>query len=191
MFDVEISEINLRFDTTPRLFCPNSVDRGTLAMLSVVDLGLEKKILDLGCGYGVVGIYAAHCIEPSQVYMVDVDDEAVEISRLNAKLNNVTDVTILKSDGVAALDVTDFSLILCNPPYQTDFAVAKSFIEKGFNRLCIGGRMIMVTKRRLWYKNKLIATFGGVGISEIDGYNVFIARKTSNTYINGLKRKKR
>ncbi|NCU26429.1 methyltransferase, partial [Candidatus Nomurabacteria bacterium] len=75
-----------------------------------------------------------------------------------------------------------YTLILSNPPYHTDFSVAKHFIEKGFNRLVLGGRMVMVTKRRDWYRNKFIAVFGGVSIREKDGYFVFAAEKRSSSY---------
>ena len=91
---------------------------------------------------------------------------------------------IALSDGFKALDDTGFDLILSNPPYQSDFAVARSFIEKGFNRLKIGGRLVMVTKRREWYRNKLIAIFGGVKIREIDGYFVFMAERRRMRYAN-------
>ena len=81
-----------------------------------------------------------------------------------------------------------FDLILSNPPYHTDFKVAKTFIEKGFNRLRIGGKMFMVTKRKDWYKNKLISIFGGVKIYEEDGYFIFEAQKRAMTYA-GKKKK--
>lgn len=57
-------------------------------------------------------------------------------------------------------------------------------MEKGFNRLKIGGKMYMVTKRKKWYKNKLIAIFGGVKIDKIDDYFVFMSIKTSHKYAN-------
>ena len=91
-------------------------------------------------------------------------------------------VKIVRSDGFSQLDDTGFTLILSNPPYHADFSVPKSFIEKGFNRLQIGGRMMMVTKRKEWYKNKLISIFGGVTIAEIDGYYVFASQKRSANY---------
>ena len=65
-----------------------------------------------------------------------------------------------------------------------DFSIPKHFIEKGFNRLRIGGKMYMVTKRKDWYKNKLSAIFGGVKIYEIDGYFVFCAEKRNSKYSN-------
>lgn len=78
---------------------------------------------------------------------------------------------------------------LSNPPYHADFSVPKEFIEKGFNRLQIGGKMYMVTKRKDWYKNKLISIFGGVKIWEIDGYYVFLAIKKQSSYANVKARK--
>lgn len=55
----------------------------------------------------------------------------------------------------------DFTLILSNTPYHNDFSIAKHFIKEGFRRIVIGGKMIMVTKRKDWYKNKFISIFGG------------------------------
>jgi 16S rRNA (guanine1207-N2)-methyltransferase len=106
----------------------------------------------------------------------------VEIARKNALRNGVGGVKIVLSDGFRALDEAGFDLILSNPPYQSDFSVAKHFIEKGFNRLGPGGRMVMVTRRREWYRNKLIAIFGGVKIQEVDGYFVFEAQRRSRHY---------
>lgn len=51
--------ITFKFETLPSLFSPNAIDKGTQAMLSQVDFCGEEKILDMGCGYGIVGILAA------------------------------------------------------------------------------------------------------------------------------------
>ena len=58
----------------------------------------------------------------------------------------------------------------------------KHFIEKGFNRLIVGGKMVMVVKRRTWYENKLKAIFGGCRVTEKYGYFVFVAEKRSMQY---------
>lgn len=174
--------IDLVFETSKGLFSPKDIDLGTLSMLSVVEFEENEKVLDLGCGYGAVGILAAKIVGEENVVMIDINEEAVKLSQKNASLNNVQGVKILKSDGFTNLDEKDFTLILSNPPYHTDFSVAKIFIEKGFNRLCTGGRMYMVTKRKKWYKNKLIAIFGGVQIWELNGYFVFLSIKKTSTY---------
>lgn len=83
------------------------------------------------------------------------------------------------SDGYKNVGETDFTLILSNPPYHADFSVPKHFIEVGFKKIAIGGKLIMVTKRLDWYKNKLTSVFGGVKVHEINGYYVFVAEKRS------------
>ena len=184
MIDVEIKGISLALETAPGLFSPQRADRGTLAMLSCVDFAPGMKVLDLGCGCGLVGILAAKTCGVENVVMCDIDPLAVAVAGKSALLNGVGGVKAVVSDGFSALEDTGFDLILSNPPYQSNFSVAKGFIEKGFNRLKLGGRMVMVTKRREWYRNKLVAIFGGVKIREIDGYYVFEAQRRDMRYAN-------
>ena len=108
----------------------------------------------------------------------------MQYSIANARLNGVPGVRVLLSDGLRGIDDAGYTLILSNPPYHTDFSVARHFIEKGFNRLALGGRMMLVTKRREWYRNKLIAIFGGVQVQEVDGYFVMTAEKRGRDYAN-------
>ncbi len=183
-----INGVELTFRTHPRLFAPRGIDPGTRAMLSVVEFDSGEKVLDLGCGYGVVGIFAAKLIGPEHVIMVDSDPLAVEFARLNAELNGVSSVKVIQSDGFKNLSEAGFDVILSNPPYHADFSVPKRFIEKGFNRLKLGGRMILVVKRRKWYENKLRAIFGGVRIQEIDGYYVMMSERRTGQWAKRSKR---
>jgi len=116
--------------------------------------------------------------------MTDIDPVAVETARRNAERNSVSDLKSVVSDGLKSIDDAGYTLILSNPPYHTDFSVAKHFIEKGFNRLAIGGRMVMVVKRKGWYAKKLTAIFGGVKATEQDGYVVLTAEKRQPQYAN-------
>lgn len=188
MITTTIKNMDLAFETSDELFSPNDIDKGTLAMLSVAEFTEGDKVLDLGCGYGVVGILAAKIVGPENVVMIDNNPKAVELSKKNAAGNDVEGVKVILSDGFAQLHEKDFTLILCNPPYHVDFSVPKMFIEKGFNRLAIGGRMLMVTKRKKWYQNKLTAIFGGVKVWERDGYLVFMSIKKSATYAKAGKK---
>ena len=185
----EILGQQVSLETRRGLFSPEHVDRGTLAMLSHVKIASGMRIMDLGCGCGVVGIVAAKIAGEENVFMSDADPMAVETARRNAERNGVGGVQVCVSDGFQSVDASGFDLILSNPPYQTDFSVAKGFIEKGFNRLKIGGKLYMVTKRRAWYKNKMISVFGGVEIRETDGYYVFIAERRSLQYANKAPRR--
>lgn len=154
MIRTTIDGVDLRFETAPGLFSPDGVDAGTLAMLSCVTFSPADKVLDLGCGYGVVGVVAALTADPRNVWLTDIDPAAVAVAARNLKTNDVAGATAVVSDGFAALTETGFTKILSNPPYHVDFSVPKTFIEKGFNRLAIGGSLFMVTKRDAWYRNK-------------------------------------
>lgn len=180
MIHTAIKGIQLQFHTDSTVFSPLHIDRGTLAMLSQVDFSPEDKVLDLGCGYGAVGLTAAKIIGEGRVILCDVSQDAVDLARQNALLNGLTQVEIRQSNAYENIPERDFTLILSNPPYHTDFSVAKHFIENGFHKLAPGGKMVMVTKRLDWYKNKLSAVFGGVRIREADGYYVFLAEKRQN-----------
>ena len=188
VFSESIGDVELTFETRKNLFSPTGIDKGTRAMLTAANLPQTlqagSRLLDLGCGYGVVGIYAAKLIGPQNVVMSDNSKSAVELSRINAERNGVGDVKVVQSDGFHGLTDTDFDVILSNPPYHANFAVPKHFIEKGFNRLKIGGKIYMVTKRKDWYKNKLAAIFGGVKVFEVGEYYVFCAEKRSARYAN-------
>ena len=149
-------------------------------------LGINKtdEVLDLGCGYGVIGIHAAKCIDPTRVYMLDNDPTAVALARANAASNSVADVHTSLSSGFHDFREAGFTLILCNPPYHSDFSVAKHFIHKGFNRLTVGGKFWMVTQREPWYRNKLRAIFGDVKVHRDAPYSIFEATKHSPRYAN-------
>lgn len=176
-FQVNIGDVAMGFVTEAEVFSPNGADRGTLAMLSVVKLTEQDKLLDLGCGYGLVAIWAAKQIGAERVVMCDISETAVRVAKKNCERNGVN-VAIYQSDGLKDLpQELRFTKILSNPPYHEDFSVPKGFIELGYRRLEFGGKMFMVTKRRDWYFNKLKAVFGGVHVDEIDGYYVFTAEK--------------
>ncbi|NLJ79667.1 MAG: methyltransferase [Firmicutes bacterium] len=126
LIKTRLKGIDLIFETSPALFAPKGIDLGTLSLLSDLDFGKGDKVLDLGCGYGVVGIFAAKLVGEENVVMVDIKQAAVELSKRNAALNGVSGIKLIQSDGFANLD------------------------EKGFNRLSIGGKMYLVTKRKKW-----------------------------------------
>ncbi len=180
---------DLTFATLPGLFSPRYIDKSTLALLALVEFGGDEKVLDLGCGYGIVGIWAAKRLGADRVVMSDIDPDAVAVARENAERNGVEAIKIVQSDGFRNLDEVDFSTIISNPPYHTDFAVAKHFVHKGFNRLRIGGQMYMSAKRELWYKNKLQGIFGNVRIRHVKGYSMFRSIKHSSTYAKAARKK--
>lgn len=165
------------FHTLDTLFSYKQIDIGTQQMIAHIDLQFNDKVLDLGCGYGVVGIWAAHTIGAKNVVMSDVNVTALEMTAENVAINNLAQIRIVHSDGFNNIPDVDFTLIMSNPPYHTNFSVAKAFIEGSYRHLQMGGWLVMVTKRFDWYKNKMHAVFGGVRWIENRGYYVFMSQK--------------
>ena len=190
MYKAVFNDKEITVETKVSLFSPNEADRGTLSMLRHVEFTPDMKVMDLGCGTGIVSL-AACCfgVDPHNIVMTDIDPVASSVSLENMKRNGFVGAVVVTGDSLTNVPGSGFDLILSNPPYHTDFKVAKTFIEKGFNRLKIGGKMYMVTKRKDWYKNKLIAIFGGVKIFEDDGYFVFEAQKRNENYAPKKRRK--
>ncbi len=173
----EINGIEIICETGEYYFSPTRVDLGTRFMLETVLVREGDKVLDLGCGYGVVGIYAAKRLGGDHVVMCDILEDAVALATDNLARNGITGARVLQSDGLKSVEDRDFTLIYSNPPYHTDFSVAKAFIEDGFRKLAVGGRMVMVTKRLDWYRNKLKSVFGGVKVYEAEDYYIFLSEK--------------
>lgn len=181
-FETEIKGVRLSLATEPGLFSPSRLDKGTQALLDCVSFDADDRVLDLGCGCGVVGICAARLIGADRVFLIDNDPAAVACAEANAMANGCPELSVTLSNGFENFHETGFTKILSNPPYHADFAVPRQFILKGFNRLNIGGQMWFVTKRDKWYRNRLQAVFGGVRVVVQDSYFVLMAEKRSHQY---------
>lgn len=176
------------FNTLDTLFSYKQIDVGTIQMIESVKLQPDSKVLDLACGYGVVGIWAAHTIGSERVVMSDINVDALKMAEENVKANNLRHIQIVHSNGFENIHDTDFALVMSNPPYHTDFSVAKDFIEGSHRHLQKGGCLVMVTKRFEWYKNKIKSVFGGVRWTESNGYFVFRAEKRDFKKVDKIKR---
>ena len=108
MIERTINGIDLKMHTESSLFSPNDIDKGTIAMLSKIQFHSGQKILDLGCGYGVVGIYAAQFSGAENVTMADCDPVAVEMAKKNAVYNGFEAIHIFQSDGFTSVGEHDF-----------------------------------------------------------------------------------
>ena len=87
--NIEFDDINLTFETNEQVFSPNGLDLGTKSMLELADVKETDTILDLGCGYGFVGIYYSKKHPLSKITMVDLSENAIKLTKKNALSNNV------------------------------------------------------------------------------------------------------
>nr|MDA8353468.1 methyltransferase [Bacillota bacterium] len=108
-----------RFLTDAGVFSKRGVDFGTRLLIETAELPEKGTILDLGCGYGPVGIACAQAAPGCQVTMVDPNRRALELARQNAKENGVDQrVEVLESDGFQELQERRFDCVLTNPPIR-------------------------------------------------------------------------
>lgn len=195
MIRTEIKNVSLEFETNDTVFSPTGIDKGTAFLLEQVEFQRTDKVLDLGCGYGVIGILASKYVGEENVVMCDNLDEAIALSQVNAVKNNVPNIKIVKSDGLDSIEDQDFTLIISNPPYNMDYSVPKKFIEMSYKKMAVGGKIIMVTKRMEWFKNKMTSVYGGAKVIEGNGYAVIISEKrlkkagSNQKNIHGLSKK--
>lgn len=164
-----------RIQSAPGLFSPRGLDEGTAAMLDRIPVPAPgTRFLDLGCGAGIVAKVASEgwgC----QVTAVDVSARALRLTSLNAPTAQV-----VASDGFRQLGSQQFDLVTSNPPYHTDFAIAKRFIEDAFRHLVPGGMLYLVVKRSNWYEEKVRSVFGGCRSEGLGAYTLILAERRSS-----------
>lgn len=166
--------LDLRVESLPGNFSPQGLDRGTRAMLEEAQIPAGGRVLDLGCGYGVVGVVASQLGAGEVVY---IDDDLTALVATRRNLENLDlDGELVHSHHPFVL-MGKFACILINPPYHSDYSVAKSFLNFAVHRLEEGGWLYLVVKKPDWYVRKLRTLLGGGRVLEQDGYTVIAAQK--------------
>lgn len=173
------SSVNYTFVTDSNLFSKDKVDTGTQILLSAVaKYGTGKKVLDLGCGYGVVGIVLNRMFG-CDVDACDVNRRAVECSVSNAQRNNAK-VRAVVSDGFANL-ADKYDDIVLNPPIRAGKAVIYRLFEESFDHLNEGGHLWIVIRKQhgaLSAQKKLEEIFRSVKLVDRDkGFHVYLCTR--------------
>jgi len=154
---------SFEFVTYTSLFSGRDVDAGTRILLEHLKIPEKGVVLDMGCGYGVIGIVVAKLNPSLKVYMVDVNPLAVKVARENAKLNGVEDrVVVLEGDRYEPVKNMVFQAIYSNPPFSAGKRVVEDIVlgarehldEKGFAQFVLArGRDYLVGKAREYYRH--------------------------------------
>lgn len=170
-----------RFITDTGVFSKDRVDKGTRILIETMQLPAAGKILDLGCGYGPIGVVAADLAPDCFVYLVDVNRRAVELAKRNLELNGINNAAVYLGDGFAPVAEHKFSLIVSNPPIRAGKKVIYPMMETAKEHLVEGGRLCIVIRTKQGAKSMqkhLEAVFGNLEILIIDsGYRVLQAVK--------------
>lgn len=171
--------IAIRLLSCNGIFSKKYVDTGTEVLLKALFECLKipenLEILDLGCGYGIIGITIAKMRPKSSITMVDVNPIAIKLARENAKINELSNVTIIKSDLYSQLEGKKFDLIVSNPPLAAGYKVVFPLIVGAKEHLRENGSLVLVLRKGLnAIPKKMFETFGNVNlIIKKSGYRVF------------------
>ena len=138
----------LAFQTDSGVFSRLELDKGTALLLDTLPEKLSGAVLDIGCGYGVIGISVGRAYPDCAITMADVNARAVELAAANAKQNNVAAHT-LQSDGYAAIPADQrFDLILQNPPIRAGKQVIYQMFADAAQRLVPSGSLWLVIRKQ-------------------------------------------
>lgn len=119
-FEITLKNNKLKLTTDSGVFSKERVDYGSKVMIESIDPSIfpNEKLLDMGCGYGPVGLSLAKAYPNLTVHMVDVNERALDLARKNALENGINNVNIYMSSIYEEIKEKDFGAIISNPPIR-------------------------------------------------------------------------
>ncbi|MGD2117831.1 MAG: methyltransferase [Chromatiales bacterium] len=144
VFHDKLKGDDYEFHTTWGLFSPKAIDNGTRLLLDHLDIRPDDRALDLGCGYGPIGLTIARNAPQGFCTLVDKDFVAIEYAQKNAAINHISNVNIQLSDGCRDLGDETFTLVVTNLPAKTSKEHYYLFFYDAFSRMQPGARIYVV-----------------------------------------------
>ena len=180
-FDATVGSHVYRVCSRPGVFSWQHLDEGTQLLLGAQGFGASDRVIDVGCGYGIVGLHAARC--SSQTMLIDIDALACECARETLRRNGVLGLEPVHADGLACVPSGEASLVVSNPAFhlghQVDTSMAASLVPQAYRALRARGHLVVVANRFLRYEHLMGDVFGNWDVlAENPRYRVLAAAKT-------------
>jgi 16S rRNA (guanine1207-N2)-methyltransferase len=173
--------IHFEFLTASGVFSKKRVDLGTRLLIESMVLPQEGCVLDIGCGYGAVGIAAATFNPNLRVMMVDVNERAVRLARQNAEKNYVSNVEVRRGYLYEPVKNLVFSCVLSNPPVSAGMETVKAMISEAPEHMASKALFQMVVKSKIGGKRLLMVfeeAFGNIEVlARKSGFRVLMSKK--------------
>jgi 16S rRNA (guanine1207-N2)-methyltransferase len=168
-----IRGIEFTFLTDKGVFSRKKIDKGSKLLAESVEIKETDTILDMGCGYGIIGLVLSKFART--VHMIDINKRAVHLARKNMAINECFNVVITRQD---FFEVEErFDLVVTNPPFRMGKKFVFKMIERAPALLADCGRFCMVVRTKQGaksYEEKITEIFGACRIvSRGSGYRVF------------------
>ncbi|MCH7323565.1 class I SAM-dependent methyltransferase [Solibacillus sp. MA9] len=138
------------FETDAGVFSKSEVDFGSRVLIDAFEMPeVEGVVLDVGCGYGPIGLSIAKDHPEREVLMMDINTRAIGLSQKNAQLNGIQNVRIFESDGLSAVEAgTQAAAILTNPPIRAGKETIFRFYDQAYELLVTNGELWVVIQKK-------------------------------------------
>ena len=179
----EVNGLTMNLFTDNGVFSKGKVDEGSLAFLKVIlPLDLGNNILDLGCGYGTIGLTLAIAKKEARVTLADVNTRALALCKRNAEAYDLGQrVTILQSDIYEKIE-GKYDSIVINPPIRAGKSVTYKMYEEAKQYLIDGGSLLIVIRKAQGAESAakyIESIFGNVKLLDRHkGYHIYQAVKS-------------
>jgi len=180
VFEEELRGFKIMFHSTWGLFSARTIDKGTQLLIDQLIVNKDDDCLDIGCGYGPIGIVMAKLAPEGKTVMVDKDFVAVEYAKKNAELNNIQNCEILLSNAFSNIGERKFDLITSNLPANVGKEMLNIILYDAHAHLKKDGKLYIVTIAGLrnFIKRNFMEIFGNYKkVKQSSGYNVALAEK--------------
>lgn len=186
MVETRLRNRKYTFCTRAGVFSRNGMDDGTRLLIESVDILPMNSVIDVGCGYGPIGITAAHMASVGRVVMVDVNARAVECANRNieahhlhhARKNGKPRVEAVVSDRFDAVRGERFDRVVSNPPFHSGIDVLYPLVDQAYAHLRFHGKMFLVLMRHVGIKRHIEKVFGNCTVVAQEGrYTVLMAER--------------
>ncbi len=180
LLEFDIRNQHLQFKTRPGVFSKKGLDKGSRLLLENVEIPEGSLVADLGCGSGVIGMFAAKINPNGHVHLLDVNLRNINLAKENIILNKLKNAEVYLSDLFSAVDSRTYNVILSNPPQHlgNDFLIETAAVC--FDHLKPGGVVywVMQSNVRKVAERILKETFGNViAVARNSEYVLFQATK--------------
>lgn len=180
VFNETLKDIPFVFHTTWGLFSPRNIDEGTLLLLKYLDISENDDCLDLGCGYGPLGLTMAKLAPNGKTTLVDKDFKAIEYSNSNAELNQIKNTEALLSNGFDQIRERKFDIVVSNIPAKVGNELLSLFLYDAYKQMKPGAKIyvVTITGLRKYIKRNFIEVFGNYKkLKQGSSYTVALAIK--------------
>lgn len=173
LFTYSYDSHDLELVTDAGVFSKGKIDFGSdllvKTFLKTYPPGPTKNIIDVGCGYGPIGLMIAKVSPHHEVTMVDVNQRALNLSRKNKKRNRIENVEVKESDGLSQVEDNTYDFVLTNPPIRAGKEVVHRILEDAYVKLKLDGELFVVIQKKQGMpsaKKKMQDTFDNVEVLE-------------------------